>query len=331
MDKIDREKLVDRRTRSLGGREDMVLFLGTERGLEVLKGLIREKVGNILAVCVQDAGGHGAEAVEEIFALSRRVGVDTASSSSLEPGQYKEFLSRYSPSLALCVNWRRLFPGDSLYVPDRGLVVAHDSLLPHLRGFAPLNHAIRNGEKETGVTLFYAEEKVDSGDIIGQSGVAIGDDEFVKHVRDRVTKLTVDLVLDCLPKVLEGDVLGVPQDEEKATYGVRLTPEDGKVDFSKSVSDIFNLIRATSDPYPGAFVRFGKDGKICKIWKASVPSDSPKIAGGIPGRIIAFESGKGIFVCTGDNKVILLEEIETEEHGRKRADLVFKSHTTTFY
>ncbi|MBU0981310.1 hypothetical protein KKC94_01315 [Patescibacteria group bacterium] len=325
-----KERILLDRTKDLEGRNELTLFLGTERGLDVLKGLIQENIGTLTAVCVQDTSGHGAEETEEIISRAKEIGAQVTLSSNLNPKNYADFLRDTNAVTALCVNWRRLFPNNAIYVPPRGIVVAHDSLLPHLRGFAPLNHSIRNDESETGVTLFFANERTDSGDIIGQKTTHIGPNEYVREIRDRVTQLTTELICKELPKVIEGKEIGTPQDETEATYGIRLTPEDGKIDFSRPRREILNLVRATSDPYPGAFAYIGPNKKQLIIWTASIPEDAPVVAGSIPGRFIESSPGRGVFICAGDGS-ILLETIQLEEKERTSADKLIRRYTTTLY
>jgi len=321
--------LAVRRTCTLN-EDNVVLFLGTERGLAVLQKLVREKIGTIVGVCVQDSEGHGAEATSEIHRIAEEIGAETYWERELKPDDYADFIRGRNAVTALCVNWRRLFSHEAVYASTRGLVVAHDSLLPHLRGFAPLNHAIRNGETETGITLFFANEQTDAGDVIAQGKTQLGPKEYVGEVRDRVTRLTVDLIAEALPKVLAGEIEGSPQDESKATYGVRLTPDDGHIDFSKGSRQIFDLIRATSHPYPGAYAHIKGSDKKLRIWNASLPEDAPRVAGAIPGRVVQTIQGRGVFVCTGDG-VILLETIQSEKGEIREADQVIKRYSTTLY
>lgn len=318
-------KSLEHRTENLGSNERLVLFLGTERGLGVLRKLVKDKIGEIVAVCVQYSDGHGALASEEIAQTARDINADVYSSNEVRPREYTELIKKYDPNTALCINWRRLFPVEAVQAPHRGLLVAHDSLLPNLRGFAPLNHAIRAGETETGVTLFYANERADAGDIVGAKKTEIGPTEYVSEVRDRVTQLTVDLIAENLPLVLAGESPGTPQDESKATYGVMLTPPDGKIDFTREGQRILNLIRATSHPYPGAFADL--DGKQLKIWSASIPENAPRLVNTIPGRVVAFESERGVYVTAGDG-AIFLEDVELDGQ-RGTADQFIKSYSKT--
>lgn len=315
----------NRRTEDLGSNERVVLFLGTERGLKVIQRIVRDRIGEVAAVCVQYDSGHGAGDSEKIAQVAKDAGADVYSSRDIGPSQYAELIRRYEPNTALCVNWRRLFSIDAVNAAHRGLTVVHDSLLPHLRGFAPLNHSIRLGENRTGVTMFYANANTDSGDIIGSKETAIDQNEYVGEVRDRVTDLTVDLVAEELPRILAGERIGTPQNEAEATFGVRLTPNDGHIDFTKTRREIFNLIRATSHPYPGAFSNF--DGRELRVWTASIPNDSPRLATIIPGRVVKKEKDRGVYISTGDG-AILLENVEIDgQEGT--ADQFIKNHSTT--
>lgn len=323
-------ELIEKRTESLNGNNDALLFLGTERGLAVLNEIIKKQSARIVAVCVQDTAGHGADAALRITDTARKAQAEVFNASEIPPSKYFDFIKAYNPAVALCVNWRKLFPTEAVHAPARGLIVAHDSLLPHLRGFAPLNHSIRNGEEKTGVTLFYANEATDAGDIIDQRETHIGTEEYVSTVRDRVTQLTAELVAHALPLIIDGKIEGMPQNQN-ATYGVRLTPEDGAINFQLPSRKIFNLIRATSDPYPGAFAHTDPERKnVLRVWKASMPHDAPRAAGNIPGRVLQMVPGRGVFVCTGEG-AILLQQVQRGDDMRTSAENVLNRYSTTLY
>src|SRR5690606_6269303 len=159
--------------------------------------------------------------------------------------------------LMFVVSWRYLIP-PSVYTKTRlGSFVFHDSLLPAYRGFAPTVWAIINGEDHTGVTLFEIAPDVDSGDIIAQAPVSIGPDDTIADVMEKVTLTYLQLLEDNIRDLLAGKAQRHPQDQSRATFTCKRLPEDNKIDWTQPTKDIYNLIRATTAPYPGAFTTLG--------------------------------------------------------------------------
>jgi len=169
--------------------------------------------------------------------------------------------------------------------------------------------AIINGEDHTGVTLFRIAEGVDSGDVIDQQSVSIGPDEVIEVVLERVSLAYLELLERNLPRLLKGDVRGVPQDHSLATYTCKRLPDDNAINWSDSTENIFNLIRAVSAPYPGAYTQLS--GKVLRIWKARRLVSGSKYVGRIPGRVVAVTSDEGSIVLTGDG-ALLIEQVQLE-------------------
>ena len=160
----------------------------------------------------------------------------------------------------------------------------HGSYLPSYRGRAPLNWSIINGEDHCGVTLHTIEKKFDTGEIVEQEKVDFGPDEYVGDIQPRVAAAAVRVLEKALPSLLAGNPSKTPQDESKASYYGKRTPEDGRIDFSKSAREVFNLIRGVSKPFPGAFADI--EGKRYTIWRARPLED---FKGGRAGEIVSRE------------------------------------------
>jgi methionyl-tRNA formyltransferase len=158
--------------------------------------------------------------------------------------------------------------------------------LPRYRGFTPLSWAIINGEKETGVTLFRINEGVDSGEIVTQERVEIGDQEYVGEILPRLSLATIKLYSSLFIQLTSGhSPYGQRQDEAKATYTCKRIPEDGKIEWGRSSKEIFNLVRAFAPPYPGARCEYR--GEFCKIDKVELGKLGDRTySGRIPGRVI---------------------------------------------
>jgi methionyl-tRNA formyltransferase len=172
------------------------------------------------------------------------------------------------PDFLFSFYYRRMLKAPLLVLPRLGALNMHGSLLPKYRGRAPVNWAILHGETETGATLHYMTEKPDNGDIVGQTRVPILPDDTAREVFDKVT-IAAELTLDAaLPALIRGSAPRRPQDLSQGGYFGGRKPEDGMIDWSKSATEIHNLVRAVAPPYPGA--RTTLAGKPARILRTRV-------------------------------------------------------------
>ena len=192
------------------------------------------------------------------------------------------------PDFIFSFYYRNLIGEKILAIPTKGALNLHGSLLPKYRGCAPINWAVINGEKETGVTLHLMTAKVDAGDIVAQKKIAIGANDTAKDVHLKAAKAAADLLKVELPKLakLKGKVKGTKQNEKLATYFHKRKPADGVIDWSKSAEEVRNLVRGVTMPYPGAFSFLGD--KKYLIWNVSVVK-TPAKAKAKPGTILSVE------------------------------------------
>jgi methionyl-tRNA formyltransferase len=254
-------------------------------------------------------------------------------------GQFVEARRLDSPSLAswweatpvdlmLTVNWRYLIPASIYKRPRLGTFVFHDSLLPTYRGFSPTVWAIINGEDHTGVTLFEITDAVDAGDIVGQVRVPIGPDDTIAEVMGRVTQAYLDLLTGNLDRLLEGTAPRIPQDHSRATFTCKRLPEDNRIDWTQTSERIYNLIRAVSAPYPGAYTYL--DGKKLIVWTAQRLPDFPCYVGRVPGRVVELYPGVGTVVLTGDGGLLLTRVQLESQDSVCAADVLNRlTHTLT--
>ena len=205
--------------------------------------------------------------------------------------------------LLLMVSWRYMVPREVYAGARLGSYVLHDSLLPRYRGFAPTLWAMINGEGETGVTLFAVAEEVDAGDIVEQRAITIGLDDTIAMVMDRVTGAYLAIVEDSFENLLAGTAERRPQDHSQATYTCKWTPADARIDWSQPARQIYDLIRATSQPYPGAYTCL--DGQKLRIWSAELPREPRHYVSRAPGRVLGPRPDGGAAVLTGKGVIIL--------------------------
>ncbi len=193
-----------------------------------------------------------------------------------------------------------------------------------------MNWAIINGESMTGATMFYIDEGIDSGDIIGQGEFPIMEVNDAKDIETKMTQVYLGLLTTYLPLIRLDKVPRVPQNHCQATYTCKRIPSDGLIDWGKMPMQIYNLIRGLTEPYPGAFTYLHDNKKSRKlfIWKASLDTECKYYVGRVSGRVVNIIRGKGVRVMTGFGTLIV-EEVGFEDGKHIRADGVIKSIKTT--
>ncbi|MFO6295925.1 bifunctional UDP-4-amino-4-deoxy-L-arabinose formyltransferase/UDP-glucuronic acid oxidase ArnA [Rahnella selenatireducens] len=170
------------------------------------------------------------------------------------------------PDVIFSFYYRNMLSEEILSLAPRGGFNLHGSLLPRYRGRAPVNWALLNGETETGVTLHKMVKRPDAGDIVGQQKVAITADDTALKLHAKVREAAKELLTKLLPEMKAGKITLTPQDETQASYFGRRTAADGEIHWHKSATEINNLIRAVTEPYPGAFSYLGQ--RKLTIWRA---------------------------------------------------------------
>jgi len=178
-----------------------------------------------------------------------------------------EILRGIAPDLLFCVGWTQLLKKAVLEIPRLGCLGFHASYLPAYRGRAPVNWAIINGERQTGNTLMFLDEGVDTGDILAQRAFPIEDDDTCATVYDRVARSEDEMIREVMPLIHDGRMPRRPQDHAVATVMPRRRPEDGVVDWTRTTKQLHDWVRALTHPYPGAFTTLA--GRRVWIWKAA--------------------------------------------------------------
>ncbi len=234
---------------------------------------------------------------------------------------YVEFVKEKTPDVILVAGWRHLIPQEVLELPSLGAIGFHASMLPKYRGFAPLNWAILQGEKKTGITAFYLAEGVDTGDILAQKEVDIGPDEYIATLKERIDQKAVEIVEELYPLLEAGNAPRRKQDHAQASYGCLRVPEDGKIDWNQPAERICRLVRSLAHPYPGAFTTYR--GKRVVIWKASLDVSSMPVFGR-PGQVAFFHPGKPAHIVTGEG-LLCVEEVQEGTGPRMPAGDYLKS------
>jgi len=215
------------------------------------------------------------------------------------PLWYERILS-LKPEVIFSFYYRKLLKREILQLPPLGAFNLHGSYLPYYRGRCPVNWVIINGERETGVTLHRMVEEPDAGDIVGQRRVPIDFYDTAFSLYKKLCCEAASLLDEFLPLIKEGRIVTRPQDLEKGSYYGGRRPEDGRIDWQKSALSIYNLIRAVTHPYPGAFTFLGGE-KVMVWWAYPEEEDIPAEAG-----TVLVEKGMA-YVATGSGRIRLAE------------------------
>ena len=218
-------------------------------------------------------------------------------------------LKKAEPEAIVVASYGQFLGTKVFSLPPHGTINIHASILPRYRGAAPINWAIIRGETETGVTTFFIEKGMDSGEILVQRTCPIGPDETAGELHDRLSELGAEAILETLRSIEDGTARPTPQREEEATLAPKLSRADGQIDWAVSARDIHNLVRGLN-PWPGAFTHL--ESETVKIHRAALSSIG---CGEIePGSVALQETGR-LLVGTGDE---LIEVLEIQREGRPR-------------
>ena len=275
-----------------------VLFAYHEMGYACMEALL--KMGAPIAALFT----HRDDSHEEIWwrscaELAARHGVPVHIDESVEA--VAATIGALKPSIIYSFSYRHLIPESVLELASQGAFNLHPSLLPAYRGRAPVNWVLVNGERETGVTLHHMVARADAGDIVGQRAVAIDDSDNALTLYRKLVPLGVELIDELHPKIVAGTAPRRKMDIAKGSYFGRRKPEDGRIDWRWPARRIFNLVRAVTHPYPGAFCFVS--GQKLLVWEAKIGAENG--SRGEPGKVVR-EMADGAFeIAAGEGSVIV--------------------------
>ena len=215
---------------------------------------------------------------------------------------FVEAMRNLSPDFLFSCYYRHMLKKPLLGLAKQGALNLHGSLLPQYRGRVPINWVLVHGETETGVTLHYMVAQADQGDIVAQKRVPITGEDTALTLFARMTVAAEELLRDTYPLLRTGKAPRVPQDHSRASYFGGRTPEDGRIDWTRPARDIYNLVRAVTHPYPGAFTTL--DGRKLFVWWGR-PLAKPLPAAAFPGQIAARILGEGLLVAAGEGQFLI--------------------------
>lgn len=289
-----------------------IVFMGTpDFAVPVLQGLIDNyKVKAVVTQPDKPVGRDGEIKYSPVkqLALDNMILV-------LQPVNLKEEWKQITdlhPTLIVTCAYGQIVPREILVYPEYGCINVHASLLPKLRGGAPIHRAIINGFKETGVTIMHMAPSLDTGDIISQKSIEISETDTASTLHDKLSILGRDLLLETLPSIIDGTAPRTKQDDFESTYASNISKEDEKIDFSKTKRQIYNQVRGLNS-WPGAYAVL--EGKRIKVWECRTTDENYSIL--LDGKITnIYPDGIGVKCVNGE---VVLTVIQPEGKPKMKA------------
>ena len=287
-----------------------IVFMGTpDFAVNVLQGLIDNyDVVGVVSQPDKRIGRHQVLTNTPVKELALKYDIPVFQPIRIRE-DYEDILN-LNPDLIVTCAYGQIIPKAILDYPRLRCINVHASLLPKLRGGAPIHKSIIDDYGTTGVTIMYMDVKMDSGDIISQREVKILDSDNLESLHDKLSEVGTSLLLDTLPSIIDGSNSRTKQDEDEVTYAYNIKREEEHIDFSKTSREVFNLIRGLC-PVPSSNAIL--DEKEMKIYKSIISS---KNYNGEYGEIVDITK-EGIVVKTGDAAIILTE---VKPFGKKKMD-----------
>lgn len=233
-------------------------------------------------------------------------GITVYQPTKMKDGTALKMLEEANPELVIVVAYGKILPKEILDYPEYGCINIHASLLPELRGAAPIQWSVINGCKKTGVTSMQMDEGLDTGDMLVKGEIEIGENDTAEEIHDKLSVLGADILEDTISLLLRGELKPEKQDHDKFTYAPMLSKELSPIDWNLTASEVHNKIRGLY-PWPSATAMI--NGKKVKIHRSVISASK----GGFAGEII--ESGKSLVVSCGDGKCIEILNLQAE--GKK--------------
>ncbi|RZT86013.1 methionyl-tRNA formyltransferase [Pseudonocardia sediminis] len=250
---------------------------------------------------------------ESVSELAAERGIPALVRNRADDDEVKKAIADAGADIMVVSNWRTWLSPEVFSIPRLGTLNVHDAPLPAYAGFAPLNWALVNDEPEVGVTAHMMNDEFDAGDIVLQRTTPITDDDVVTDLFDRTLAMFGPITVDALELIAAGRTDWTPQDRRAASHFHRRTDEENRITFDDTAREVFNLVRAQTDPYPNAYCFHGTTR--LRILRARV---SEKVYGGTPGRIFLRE-GTGVAIVAGAdarrgrNRGLVIERVRLDD------------------
>ena len=244
--------------------------------------------------------------------IAQEHGIEVFQPENLK-SDYEKIIEK-KPDMIITCAYGQIIPETLINYPKYGAINVHGSLLPKLRGGAPIHWAIINGENKTGITVMKMSKKMDAGDIISQKELEIGEDEILDSLYERMSLLGRDLLLETIPKIINNEVTYTKQKEDEVTFGYNIKKEDEKIDFNKTKEEIKNLVRGLCS-IPAAYCYI--EEKRMKVYEVDIINKQLDYQKYQNGEIVWIE--KDGLICKCSNGFIKILDIAIE--GKKRCKI----------
>ncbi len=258
---------------------------------------------NVTAVVTHRDDPREAIWFRSVAERARSAGVPVLEPASVNSPEVVDEIARLAPDMILSFYFREILSRNILALPSQGALNLHGSLLPRYRGRCPVNWVLVHGETETGVTLHHMELRPDTGDIVAQRAVPIADEDTALTLNRKLGEAARALLRETFPRLVAGTAPRIPQDHTRASYFGGRRPEDGRMVWSQTARQLYNLVRAVTHPYPGAFTWWREQQLF--VWRAQALDEAPVAA---PGEVVAISS-QGILVAAGTG-ALLLDQVQ---------------------
>ena len=291
-----------------------IVFMGTpDFAVGTLEAIIEAGHEVLLVVTQPDKpkGRSGALQYTPVKECALAHGIEVFQPTKIRLEENVAFLRKYEADIFVVAAFGQILPKSILDMPKYGCINVHASLLPKYRGAAPIQWAVINGDKVTGVTIQQMDIGVDTGDIILTKELAISEEETGGGLFDKLAVVGAEACLEALEQIAKGTATRTPQNHDEATHVSMIIKEFGNIDWNRSAAEIERLIRGLN-PWPSAYTKL--DGKTFKIWKAKVVSEENEYATGCIIRV-----GKGEMLVQTGNGLLSLLEVQLE--GKKRMEV----------
>lgn len=285
-----------------------VIFIGTPIFASIILDELIKKYNVIMVVCQPDREKDRKGNI--IYSPCKKLAIEN-NIQVFQPlkirDEYQKILDM-NPDIIITAAYGQIIPDIVLNYPKYGAINVHGSLLPKLRGGAPIHHAIINGDKEIGVTIMYMDKRMDAGDIISQRAIPLTNDMNLDIAYEKLAIIGRDLLIETIPSIINGTNNRIHQDENEVTFGYNITKEEEKINFDDTSMNVYNKIRGLSS-VPGAYAII--NNKRMKVYSSTISDIKSK---NLPG-VIEDIRNDGIYVNTKDY-IIKLTDIKLE--GKKR-------------
>lgn len=291
-----------------------VIFMGTpDFSVGILSGLVKAGHEVCLVVTQPDKPKGRGNALqfppvkEEALAL----GLEVFQPKRVREAEQIAHLREKEPEIIVVAAFGQILPKELLELPRYGCINVHASLLPKYRGASPIQWAVLDGEKESGVTIMQMDEGLDTGAILAQKKIPLAPDETAGTLFDKLSALGTSLLIETLPRIEGGTIIPTPQEDTKSTHTAKIEKGMGKIDWSRSAEELERWVRGLS-PWPSAYTFL--NGKTLKVWRAEVSSEAGALPA-VPGAVLAEKDA--LLVRTGDG-ILKITELQLE--GKKRME-----------